>query len=74
VIRYHVGIEPSVGIPVRVTLYDAMGRLIRTLVDEQKTSGDYDLSISASDLAGGMYWYVLEAGGVTDSRSMIIAK
>ncbi len=51
---------------VQITLYDATGKLIKTLYNDRQIAGNYDLRFNAGDLAAGMYFLHLntENGGV----------
>ena len=51
---------------VRIALYDATGKLVKTLHNDRQIAGNYDLRFAASDLASGMYFLHLntENGGV----------
>ena len=42
---------------VTLKVYDVLGREVRTLVDEAKTTGRYEAKFDASNLASGIYFY-----------------
>jgi hypothetical protein len=44
---------------VKLQVYDFLGREIRTLVNEKKKEGDYDILFNSSRLASGIYFYRL---------------
>lgn len=48
---------------VRVNVYDALGRHIATLVDEERNAGRYEIPFRSDGLASGVYIYRLIAGG-----------
>ncbi len=48
---------------VRLEVYDIRGRLVDTLVDEQKPQGTYEVEWNASNLASGTYFYRLAVDG-----------
>ncbi|HYM20107.1 MAG TPA: T9SS type A sorting domain-containing protein [Candidatus Kapabacteria bacterium] len=73
-IRYHIGQTENGAVGVRLRVFDAMGRLVRTLVDEQQQNGYYEVNISNSEFENGLYWYLFEAGGYSESRSMLVVK
>lgn len=55
------------GAPVRLRVFDATGSLVRTLVDEVRPAGDHAVAwdgraASGGSLAGGVYFYRLDAG------------
>jgi hypothetical protein len=75
-IRYTV---PSPGGPVRLTVYDLQGRRVRTLVDEEKSGGEY-LAVwrgrddAGRELASGVYFYRMEIGDYQVERKMVLLK
>lgn len=71
-------VVPSEG-PVRVTVFDARGRQVRILVDEQKTSGTHTVSWDGRDddghpLASGVYFHRFEVGGEARMGRMVLLK
>jgi hypothetical protein len=61
---------------VELTIYDGLGRLVRTLVDEDKGSGTYEVvwngnTGSGVPVASGVYVCRIEAGGFVASQKMI---
>ena len=64
---------------VRVAVYDAQGRLVRTLVSSWQGAGQKSLTWNAAndqgqDVSAGVYFYVLETGGQRQIRKMILLK
>jgi hypothetical protein len=64
---------------VRVAVYDAQGRLVRTLVSSWQDAGQKSLTWNAAndqgqDVSAGVYFYVLETGGQRQIRKMILLK
>ena len=57
-IRYSV-IQPDL---VRIKIYDILGREVKTLVNELKQAGTYEVQFDASGLASGIYLYRIESG------------
>jgi hypothetical protein len=65
--------------PVRLNVYDATGRHVRTLVDRTESRGDHRVMFDGRDgsgqpLASGVYLYRLESGNVTQTRKMVLLK
>ncbi len=60
----------------RVTLkvYDMLGRVVSTVLDEAKTRGSYSVSWNAAFAASGMYFYRIEAGGSSVTRKLVVQK
>lgn len=66
-------------IPVRIVVYDALGREVRTLIDESHAQGSYRAiwdgrNSSGFDVAAGMYICRLIAGAMVSARSMVLLR
>ena len=59
---------------VSVRIYDLLGREVKMLVNEEKAPGSYRVIFDATDLPSGTYFYTLRAGGLTQTRKMILMK
>ncbi|MCO6474511.1 MAG: T9SS type A sorting domain-containing protein, partial [Melioribacteraceae bacterium] len=59
---------------IRLLVYDTLGRVITTLVNEKKQSGTYSVTFNAQGLASGVYIYKLLANEFVESKKMILAK
>ncbi len=59
---------------VTLMIYDALGRVVRTLVDEYKPSGRYSAEFEASGLSTGIYYYSLKAGDFKSVKKMTLIK
>jgi hypothetical protein len=70
-IRYDV---PAPGVRIRLTLYDALGRRLRTLVDADKGAGQHSARFDAAGLGSGIYYYGLSAGDTQLFRRMLILR
>lgn len=55
-------------------IYDVLGDIITTLVDEERPAGNYDITFNASSLASGIYFYKLQIGPYTETRKMILLR
>lgn len=69
-IRYNV---PTNSI-VRITLYDLNGRLLKTILNEQKNTGDYELNFKSENLQSGTFLYQVQVGEFIDAQKMVIIK
>lgn len=70
-------INYSVGLPGQTTiaLYNTMGELVINLVDESLAAGDYELSVDASILPAGTYYYTVVSGPyVSEPMPMTIVR
>jgi hypothetical protein len=70
VIRYELGRESD----YTLTLFDALGRKVRTLEQGHKAAGSYEYVLNATDLTSGVYLYRLEAGDFADTKRMVVSK
>jgi len=59
---------------VVLTVHDLLGRTVSTLVDGIEESGRHDVSFPGGDLASGIYFYRIQAEGVSQVRKMILQK
>jgi hypothetical protein len=59
---------------VSLKIYDVLGRVVATLVDEYKTAGKYESEFSAVDLPGGVYFYSLHTANFVETKKMILIK
>jgi hypothetical protein len=60
----------------RVTLivYDLLGREVKTLVNEVKRPGRYQVTVDGIDLPSGVYLYRLATGSYVETKKMILIK
>jgi len=64
---------------VSITIYDIMGRSIRSLVNSQQTAGYRSIQWNATNNAGqpvsaGLYLYSIEAGQFRQTKKMVLLK
>ncbi len=60
---------------VRLSIYNARGQLIKILVNEQQTNGDYSLQFDGSELTSGIYFCQLTIDNTSIlTRKMILLK
>lgn len=60
--------------PVKIVIYDIIGREVKTLVNEFKNAGAYEMNFDASNIASGTYIYRIEAGDFVDVKKMVLIK
>jgi hypothetical protein len=65
---------PMPGANIRLQLHDALGRVIRTLVDGYQGPGPHTASVGDASLSTGVYFYSLSSGGLQIMRRMVIVK
>ncbi|MGD8412943.1 MAG: GEVED domain-containing protein, partial [Candidatus Latescibacterota bacterium] len=64
---------------VKLAVYDVSGRLVKTLVDENRTPGVHHVVWDGRDakqrqVASGVYFYSIEAGSFTETKRMVLVK
>ena len=64
---------PQAG-PVRLTVYDALGREVAVLVDREQAAGRYRATFEAGNRPSGAYFYRLEAGATIKTGTMLLLK
>jgi len=59
---------------VLVKVFDILGNEIETLVNEEKSTGTYEITWHAEELPSGVYFYRLQAGDFVETKKMILIK
>jgi aminopeptidase N len=59
---------------VTLKIYDISGKEIQTLVDENLRPASYTVKFVPANMASGVYFYKLSAGGLTETRKMVYIK
>ncbi len=70
VIRY----ELPEAAPVRLEVFDLLGRRVATLVSEQQQAGAHQVIFDAGSISGGVYLYRLNAGDFSQTRTMMLIR
>ena len=60
--------------PVSLRIYDVLGREVAVLVNEMKTAGEHRVTFDASGLASGVYLCRIEAGGMMQTRKIVLLR
>ncbi len=60
--------------PVRLTVYDLLGRVVAVLVDALEPAGEHRVSLDASAWASGAYFYTIESLDQRLTRAMFLIK
>jgi photosystem II stability/assembly factor-like uncharacterized protein len=69
-IRYQLSVNSN----VKLRIYDILGRLVNTLIEERQTAGIHTVTFNANSLSSGIYFYRLEAGNFIEIKKMILIK
>ena len=64
----------AVGSPVTLTVYNLSGQTVAILVDEIMPAGNHAVNFDARHLAGGVYFYQINANNFTQTRKMLLVK
>ena len=59
---------------VSLKIFNILGEEIRTLVNEIKPAGNYEVEFNASNLPSGVYIYSIQAGEFVSSKKMLMIK
>src|ERR1035437_1745521 len=59
---------------VMVKVYNVLGKLITTLVNENQEAGIYKINFDARGLSNGVYFYKIQAGSHTSVKKMLLLK
>ncbi|RQW80856.1 MAG: T9SS C-terminal target domain-containing protein [Geobacter sp.] len=59
---------------VNLSIYNVLGELVSTLVDEQMKAGYYEYEFNASNLASGIYIYRIKADDFVETKKMVLLK
>jgi hypothetical protein len=69
-IRFDIAIQSL----VEMNIYNGAGQLVKVLVNDVKSPGNYYITFDASDLPSGVYFYKLRAGDFRDTKRFILVK
>jgi hypothetical protein len=74
-IKFALGrLNNSAAINVTLKIYDVLGNEIKTVVDEQKSPGAYEVEFDGGGLQSGVYFYNLQAGQNSITKKLILLK
>jgi hypothetical protein len=59
---------------VTIKIYDALGREVTTLINEEKSTGNYTIKFNGSNLASGLYFYQIRTDEFVQAKSMLLLK
>lgn len=55
-------------------VYDALGKLVISLVNEYKNAGEYVIEFNGENYPSGVYFYVLESSDFVSTKKMVLIK
>ncbi len=59
---------------VKITIYDMLGKEVKTLVNGNQLAGSYVIDFNASALSSGVYYYNISTPQFTETRKMLLVK
>ena len=59
---------------VRLVIYDNLGRIVTTLMDDQRSAGHYDVPFNTRTLSSGTYFYQIAAGNHASTKKMLLVR
>ena len=59
---------------VKLTVYDVLGREVKTLVNEEKSAGNYEVEFDGTNLTSGIYFYKIETEKFSDTKKFVLLK
>ena len=59
---------------VTIRIYNILGKLVKTLIDEDKQPGKYTLKFNPNGLASGVYFYQLTVNSYTSTKKLVLLK
>ena len=59
---------------VELTIFNALGEEVETLINNNLPAGKYDLNWNASGYASGIYFYQIRAGSLIQQRKMLLLR
>jgi hypothetical protein len=59
---------------IKLSVFNLLGEEVQVLVDEYREAGFYDVSLDASSLPSGTYFYKIETPQFTQTKKMLLTK
>ncbi len=59
---------------VSLKIYDILGNLVKTLVDDEQAPGYYNVTWNASGFASGVYFYRIISGSYVSTKKLLLLK
>ncbi len=69
-IRYDIPKESF----VTLKIFNALGEEVKSLVNENKSAGSYEVKFDGSNLSSGVYFYRMTAGSFSQTKKLILMK
>jgi len=60
---------------VSLKVYDVLGKVVKIIVNETKSAGEYEIVFDGSTMSSGLYFYSLSVNGnIFDTKRMVLIK
>ncbi|MBP1648983.1 MAG: Fibronectin type domain protein [Bacteroidetes bacterium] len=59
---------------VRLLVFNSLGQQVATIVDGEVAAGSHQVEFDAARLAGGVYFYRIQAGAYVETRRLVVLK
>jgi len=59
---------------VQIKVYDILGREVKTLLSEFKSTGSYETEFDATGLPSGVYYYRIQSGDFVETKKMVLLR
>ncbi len=59
---------------IKIEVFNLMGEIVETLVNEHKNPGSYTVDFNAANLPEGIYYYKINSQGYSKTKSMVLLK
>ncbi|KAF0141813.1 MAG: Bilirubin oxidase [Stygiobacter sp.] len=59
---------------VKLTVFDELGRVVTSLINEEKNAGTYEVDFNASNLSSGVYFYQLNTTNYVETKKFVLMK
>ena len=69
-----IGFDVPAQSHVLLQVYNTLGQIVSTLVDDNRSAGVYQVKFDGSNLASGVYFYRMQAGSFIDTKKVLLAK
>jgi hypothetical protein len=59
---------------VQLKVFNSLGQEVQTLINQMAPAGNHSVKLDAKNLASGVYFYRIQAGGFTAMKKMMLLK
>jgi hypothetical protein len=64
----------AVSSPVKLSIYDLLGKEVTVLVDERQAAGFHQIEFNADGMASGIYLYQIKTEGFVQTKKMLLIR